>query len=116
MRYKICISIGFALFAVGVMIIRACNRKYAKRFLGPKITCSSTMLLWAFRYCLGKRTYAVKDCVENIIYCWDQLYSIDQRLIQEEIKGYVALNTPGHDIDIKEWKRVLELPLKKEKK
>ena len=73
------------------------------------------MMFYAFRYCLGRMTYAVDDCARYLIANWDRLSENSQKLIVKEINealekakaghpGYPA----GHQCDIDSWTRVLE--------
>lgn len=69
------------------------------------------ILFLAFRYCLGRRTYVVHDMVETLIDKWEQLSDRYKFLIQKEIKQAIEDDMAGMDMDVAEWKKVLNLPL-----
>lgn len=66
----------------------------------------------AFRYALGRQTYVVSDVVETIIRNWDELSSNVQRRIKMEIEEAISKNMAGHEMDVKEWKKILKCILK----
>lgn len=70
------------------------------------------ILFLAFRYALGRRTYIVSDMVEVIIDKWETLPITIKSMIQKEIKYAIMTNNAGADIDIKDWKTILELNIK----
>lgn len=72
------------------------------------IIISESVLFWAFRYCLGRRTYAVKDCVDAIVKNWNNLPGKTQSLIVTEIKNAISKGDAGMEMDIKQWRRVLQ--------
>lgn len=72
------------------------------------ITVSESILFWAFRYCLGRRTGAAVDCVDNILICWDKLPANTKHTMQEEIITALADDTAGMHMDKQQWLRVAE--------
>ena len=78
------------------------------------------MVVAAFRYCLGRRTYIVNDCAEWLIANWqtfsDKTREVIQRDLEEEFvrdardraesSKYPAL---GMDMDRQQWERVRAL-------
>lgn len=62
----------------------------------------------AFRYCLGRQTYIVRDMVQHIVENWDSLVEYHD-IIQSEIQKALETSAAGMDIDEKEWKRILQL-------
>lgn len=80
------------------------------------------MVIAAFRYCLGRSTYIVSDCVEWLLRIWPKLNentkSIikrdlektfqhdDSHLIKDNKSNYKML---GMDCDRQEWEKVREL-------
>lgn len=68
----------------------------------------SSMAVYAFRYCLGRKTYCVSDCVNWLIANWYTLEKIDQTLIVKEINEAFNTNNYGMDIDKREWERLLD--------
>jgi len=65
------------------------------------------MVVWAFRYCLGRKTYAVEDCVSNIVANWDLLNIRIKNLIHKEINEAIAENRIGMEMDYNSWQKVL---------
>ena len=84
----------------------------------------------AVRYCLGRRTYIVKDCVEWILANWQRFSSYTQLTIQRDIEEiftrddlirnkygnwveenleWVPVYPLGNDCDRTEWERVRAL-------
>ncbi len=89
------------------------------------------MAMASFRYCLGRMTYIVNECVDWIIPNWDNFHPSIRVLIERELEdefirdddmrqeradasggdSYLPL---GHDCDRRQWERVRELWNKKE--
>jgi hypothetical protein len=89
------------------------------------------MSMAAFRYCLGRMTYIVTECVDWIIPNWDNFHPSIRVLIELELEEafvkdddmrqepydagggdfYLPL---GHDCDRRQWERVRKLWNKKE--
>lgn len=68
------------------------------------------ILLFAFRYCLGRKTYAVSIVVDLIIKNWDNLDLIIRAMITKEIIDYKKLyGDLGHNCDEIQWNRILDL-------
>lgn len=75
------------------------------------------MVLAAFRYCVGRRTYIVRECVEWLFVNWPEFSDSIKELIKKELEelfdqddlyrngggDYRAL---GDDCDRWEWERV----------
>lgn len=66
---------------------------------------------YAFRYCLGRATYAVSDCVQYLILNWEQLRPRTRTQIQHEIRVAINKRRVGMTTDKDAWQRVLDLPL-----
>ena len=78
------------------------------------------MVIAAVRYCLGRQTYIVGDCVEWLVSIWPSLPEFTQGLIKRDIeeafknddedreqgREYKAL---GADMDRAEWEKVRRL-------
>lgn len=78
------------------------------------------MITSAVRYCIGRMTYIVSDCVDWIVANWgewpDNVKTIIQRDIEEAFqrddadrdsgRSFMAL---GHDCDREQWERVRAL-------
>jgi hypothetical protein len=65
------------------------------------------MVLAAFRYCLGRRTYIVGTCVDWLMKYWEAFEENTRELILKEIVEAVSSGRAGDECDIKEWGRVL---------
>ena len=71
---------------------------------------NNLMALAAFRYCLGRSSYIVSDCVDWLIANWDEFDISLKKVIQFEIQEEIeAATIPMMDCDLYEWKRVLGL-------
>jgi len=69
------------------------------------------IVFYAFRYCLGRRTYAVSDCARYLHQHWHALRPRTQHLIHREIHEALERNAAGDVIDVRMWQDVLRLPL-----
>lgn len=69
------------------------------------------LLLNNFRYCLGRTTYEVYSCVECLISYWKALPECFRVQIQEDIKKATERGNAGMEGDIKEWNKLLSLPI-----
>ena len=63
------------------------------------------ILMCAFRYALGRRTYIVSSVVEELILNWDYLEDLDKLFFKREIKE----NNNLSNIDKEQWYKILEL-------
>ncbi len=73
-----------------------------------------TLLIQSFRYCLGRKTYAVGDCVETLTQYWRELLSFQQKQIQEDITRAILANQAGMQMDVDEWKKILLLKVSRD--
>jgi hypothetical protein len=64
------------------------------------------VLICAFRYALGRRTYIVNEIVNEIVTNWNQLSPYSKVLIRKEI---IECNDLGAEMDKKEWDKILKL-------
>ena len=78
------------------------------------------MVIAAMRYCMGRRTYIVGDCVEWLIVQWPNFNEHTRALIQRDLEEefdrddkarleqdtYLPL---GMDMDRREWEKVRKL-------
>lgn len=72
------------------------------------------ILFYAFRYAIGRRTYAVKDVVNYLFDNWYFISGNTKKLIIKEINQAIEKDEAGMDCDIEEWNKILDLD--KEKK
>lgn len=70
-----------------------------------------TYLLQSFRYCLGRMTYAVSTCVEDLARHWNVLPVALQEQIQDDIRKAIERGGAGMDIDVRQWDKILQLPI-----
>ena len=63
----------------------------------------------AFRYALGRRSYAVSLISHWLIKNWNEIHKSDQDLIKKEIQYAIDHDSAGTDMDIEEWRKVLSL-------
>lgn len=67
------------------------------------IKVKEAILFYAFRYALGRSTYAVGDVVEELIKHKDILSDMTKGLIVKEIKEAIKEKKAGHGSDKVEW-------------
>jgi hypothetical protein len=70
---------------------------------------NNDILFYAFRYALGRSTYAVQDVVTEIVGSWSLVPRYTQLQIRSEIKSAIRIGQAGMLMDISEWEKVLEL-------
>jgi len=66
------------------------------------------IIFYAFRYCLGRKTYVVSDMVEFLQENWNELSQKTKMMIQGEIKTAIKEDNFGMEIDKKEWENLLK--------
>jgi len=66
------------------------------------------ILFYAFRYCLGRTTYVVADCVDQLKRNWWLLSDKTKSIIIKEIKEAIVENRAGQDNDIEEWIKLIK--------
>ena len=67
------------------------------------------ILFYAFRYVLGRMTYAVTTVVEELIVNWDEFDVNTQILIKKEILEAISDEKAGMQMDVDEWEKILKL-------
>lgn len=67
------------------------------------------VLIYAFRYTLGRRTYAPHTVISILKDNWSLLSDGDKNLYKREIKAAIEDNMAGDDCDIKAWESILRL-------
>lgn len=73
---------------------------------------NENMIMWSFRYALGRRTGAVTDVVETLKRIWKELEPFTQQQIREEIQNALRVNSAGDTCDIVQWQKILKLSIK----
>ena len=74
-----------------------------------EFTVSESIIMWAFRYALGRKTYVVEEVANCLKENWEKIADHTKICIKEEITAAIALGHAGMDCDIKNWKQILEL-------
>lgn len=71
----------------------------------------SIVLMCAFRYALGRRTYVVSSVSTAILDNWHYLDVNERKRYHEEIKEAIDNGCAGDEGDVKNWKRILNMPV-----
>lgn len=68
-----------------------------------------TILICAFRYALGRRTYVVGSVVREIHRVWNSLSEGDRELLVREIQEHRDnFGNLGHECDERDWMSVVD--------
>lgn len=86
---------------------------YPEQYNPKKLIISEDILFYAFRYCLGRMTGAVSECVQSLIFNWDNLKPHTQGMIHSEIREAIVNQQGGMDCDVKEWGKILKLEVRR---
>ena len=73
---------------------------------------NENILVFAFRYALGRRSTAPGIVADVLINRWNELKPHTQIQVQREIGSAMAMGEAGGSIDLDTWQRVLALPVK----
>ena len=65
------------------------------------------VVIAAFRYALGRRSYAVSLIADWLIKNWNEISINDQNLIRREIQEALDRDHAGMEMDKEEWRKVL---------
>ena len=74
-----------------------------------KFIVTENMVMWAFRYALGRKTGAVLDVVEQLKIHWENLKPFTQKQIKQEISFAIKMKMAGDDCDIEKWNEIKNL-------
>jgi hypothetical protein len=77
-----------------------------------RILVDDIVLVCAFRYALGRRSYITGWISDEIKRCWMKLDNKFQVLIQKEIREAIEEDRAGMSIDVSSWKGILDLKVK----
>lgn len=66
------------------------------------------IVMYAFRYALGRRTGAVTDVVEMLQQHWSELERFTQDQIKHEIEVAISTDCAGDKCDVTNWQILLE--------
>jgi len=67
------------------------------------------MIMYAFRYALGRNTYAVSTVTDYLIQFWHRFEPHTREQIIKEIEEAIEKNQAGMKCDIVRWKSLLLL-------
>lgn len=71
------------------------------------------MVTAAHRYCLGRKTYIVSECVDWLLYNWNMFNKHTKNLIVKETQEAIERNRAGDPCDVECWQQIARLPLEK---
>ena len=69
--------------------------------------CERDILIYAFRYTLGRATYSVSTVVDLLHHNWGNLSSADKELYKREIKEAIDMEQYGMQMDKNAWETIL---------
>lgn len=72
----------------------------------------TTLTFYAFRYALGRQTYATRDIADYVKKYWHLFTQAEQRRIQNEIEDAVHDKKAGAAMDVRIWNEILALKRK----
>lgn len=67
-------------------------------------------LIYAFRYALGRRSYAPHTIIGILASSWPDISAADRQLYKREIEQAIKDGRAGMAFDEQVWRGVLELP------
>jgi hypothetical protein len=67
------------------------------------------MVVFAFRYALGRQTAAVSTVVEHLTCLWPRLDKFDREQIKKHIALAIRSGEAGAHCDVTEWQKILDL-------
>jgi len=73
-----------------------------------------TILMFAFRYALGRKSSAPSYMVDVLIKNWKNINEQMKIQIRDEIKTAIKRGEAGMDCDVKTWQRITKLNVKEE--
>ena len=76
-----------------------------------KLTITESQFFWMFRYCLGRSSYAVADCVDAINSNWNAISKDTKTLIAKEIEEHLGREKHGTIVfacDEQAWKDIMD--------
>lgn len=74
----------------------------------PEWGFQNLMVLAAFRYCLGRRTYIVGSCVDWLIKYWQEIDAYTKIMIIQETEEALQKGVAGDSCDVDDWKALLD--------
>ena len=70
---------------------------------------SKQVFTMAFRYALSRKTYVTFDMVRMLTRNWPGFRDDEKEMFKKEIKEAIARGGAGMQMDVEEWKKILEL-------
>ncbi len=77
--------------------------------LVASLEVSSDILFYAFRYALGRSTYAVHDVAQTVMRHADSIDRNDREVMVREIREALEVDAAGMWPDRDQWSRVLDV-------
>ena len=74
-------------------------------------TTDENILVFAFRYALGRRSTAPGIVTDVLIKRWSEMNPHTQIQVQREIGSAMAMGEAGSSCDLDTWQKVLALPV-----
>lgn len=71
-----------------------------------------TILVFAFRYALGRKSTAPGFVADVLTKRWSDLQPHSRLQVQREISSAIDMGEAGQPCDVETWKQVLALPAK----
>lgn len=68
------------------------------------------ILVFAFRYALGRKTTAPVIVADHLIKQWSNLAPHSKAQVKEEIRTAINRGDAGHPCDVETWRKVLDQP------
>lgn len=65
------------------------------------------ILIYAFRYALGRSSYSVSTVVKIILDNWDIISESDKKLFNREILEAKKMNNIGMEMDARSWMKIV---------
>ena len=67
------------------------------------------ILMCAFGYALGRKTYVVSTVVDLIIREWPNLKPFLKKFFRDDINKAIQTGYAGMNMDVAQWQRILDL-------
>ena len=90
-----------------VRTVKSISERCEKMTIILETDLEQFVVIAAFRYTLGRRSYAVSIITQWLIKNWDNIHINDQNLIRSEIQDALDHDCAGMEMDKQEWERVL---------
>lgn len=79
-----------------------------RRLDGKRYICDSNFIIYAVRYAVGRKTYAVSKVVRFVLDQWERMEDLEREMIIKEILRYEQdFGELGDFFDREEWYRII---------